>query len=328
MSSNPDYSILLLNLGAPKSISDIRPFLYQLFSDKYIMNFPIPFLQPLFAFIMSRLRSPKVAKHYEQIGGGSPLLEITAKQSKALEKELRTSIDCRVFLGMRYTQPSISLAIKEIHFKSPKQLIALPLYPQYSTATTLSSFMTLRKVLDKVKPDLSVIEIKDWHDFPDYIKCLSLLIREKLNTYPDKDRVHLVFSAHSLPVSLIEKGDPYADQINASVDCILKELSIPNPYHVCYQSKVGPIRWLDPSTEDTIKGIANELNQDILMIPISFVSDHFETDYEIDILYAGQAKAIGIRHFKRTDSLNTHPLFIKALANLVLQYIEGDHLEG
>ncbi len=292
------------------------------------MKFPVPFLQPLFALIMSRLRSPKVAKLYEQIGGGSPLLEITAKQARALEKELRRSIHCRVFLGMRYTQPSISLALKEIHSYSPKQLIALPLYPQYSTATTLSSFMMLRKVLDKVKSSLSVIEIKDWYDFSDYIKTLSLLIQEKLDTYPDKDKVHLVFSAHGLPMSLIEKGDPYADQINISVDSILKELSIPNPYHICYQSKVGPIKWLDPSTENTIKEIANETNQDILMIPISFVSDHFETDYEIDILYAGQAKDLNIRHFKRTDSLNTHPLFIKALANLVLQHIGGDHLEG
>ncbi len=328
MSNNLDYAILLLNLGGPKSIPDIRPFLYQLFSDKYIMKFPVPFLQPLFAFIMSRLRSSKVAKLYEQIGGGSPLLEITAKQAKALEKELHTSIDCRVFLGMRYTQPSIYLALKEIRFNSPKQLIVLPLYPQYSTATTLSSFMMLRKVLGKVKSDLSVIEIKDWHDFSDYIKTMSLLIREKLDTYPDKDRVHLVFSAHGLPMSLIEKGDPYADQVNTSVNHILKELCIPNPYHICYQSKVGPIKWLEPSTEDTIKGIANEPNQDILMIPISFVSDHFETDYEIDILYAGQAKELNIRHFKRTESLNTHPLFIKTLAHLVLQHIEGDRLEG
>lgn len=168
-----------------------------------------------------------------------------------------------------------------------------------------------------------IIKITDWHDFPDYINALSYFIIEKLETFNNKNEVHLVFSAHGLPIRVIERGDPYENQINICVNKIIKNLSLENPYHICYQSKVGPIKWLKPSTTETIKNIAKTEGQDILVIPISFVSDHYETIYEIDLFYAEQAKKLGIRTFKRIDGLNDHPIFIKALSNIVLQHIHG-----
>jgi len=321
--TNGDYAILLMNMGGPSSLNEIQPFLQQLFSDKDIIQFPIPFLQPLFAKMVSKLRAPKVAEHYKEIGGKSPILDLTRKQAKALEEELSKFIKCQVYIGMRYTAPMTSEALDEITKNGHDHIVLCPLYPHYSTTTTQSSFNEYDQQAKSLSTLWKETRIKEWFDFPDYIKALSHLISEKLKTYPDENNVHLCFSAHGLPQSIVDKGDPYPDQIRASVNDIMKDLGIDNRFYICFQSKVGPVKWLEPNTEDVIKEIAQKESQDILMIPISFVSDHFETDYEIDILFSKEAKELGIRNFKRIESLNDHPLFIKALSNLVLHHIKG-----
>ncbi len=310
-------------MGGPADLDDIQPFLYKLFSDKDIVQFPIPFMQTSVAWLISKFRGPKVAEHYKKIGGGSPILEITLKQASAIETELTKYINCRVYVGMRYTKPTISTAIDEILKDRPQELIVLPLYPHYSFSTTLSAFNELQRVMDKNKMDIPITKIENWYDYPDYIYSICTLIKKKLKTFPDKDKVQLLFSAHSVPVSYIDKGDPYSQQITECVDTIVDELSCPNFYHISYQSKVGPIKWLEPTTEETIENIAKLKDQDILVIPISFVSDHFETSYEIDMVYAELARQLEIRHFKRIDSLNDHSFFIKALCNLLLDYMKG-----
>jgi len=318
-----DYALLLMNMGGPTTESDVRPFLYNLFADHDIIQFPIPFLQPVFAWLVSRFRSAKVASKYQLIGGGSPILGLTQKQAVALENELKSSIKCKVYIAMRYSEPSTISAVKAIANNSHNRVVLLPLYPHFSSTTTMSSYHELERVMMQENIEWDTIKIMSWYDFPDYINALASLIKAKLTEFSDPNIVHLTFTAHSLPIRTIEKGDPYAKHISSTVEKVIDELALTNPFHICYQSKVGPVKWLSPSTEEKIKEIAANKDQDILMIPISFVSDHYETNYEIDILYAEQAKEMGIRSFKRINSLNDHPLFIKALSKLTLHHIAG-----
>ncbi len=318
------YAVLLMNMGGPQTINDIQPFLYNLFSDRDIIQFPIPFFQSIFAKLISKLRSPHVAKHYQKIGGGSPILSITTQQALALEIELNKSIHSSVHIAMRYTEPSTDIAIKRIQELQCTKLIILPLYPHYSSTTTGSSFNELQRVLQKIKNMIPVIYIKEWFDNDDYIDALSMLIQEKLSLFDSPSETHIIFSAHSLPLKTVQKGDPYPKQIESTVKRVMIKLSIKNPYYISYQSKVGPIKWLEPSTENTIRNISKQFNHDILMVPISFVSDHYETNYEIDIYYYNIAKSLDIKKFMRVESLNCNSTFISALAKLVLHSIEKD----
>ncbi len=318
---NNSFAVLLLNMGGPSSLSDIKNFLYRLFSDKEIIN--IPFLQNLFAKIISSLRTPYVKKHYQKIGGKSPILELTTKQANKLNKELNKTVNSKVYIGMRYTKPTINDAVNNIINDNHNKLIVLPLYPHFSNSTSLSSINEFNRIIKaKQLNNMQIKIIYHWYDCPDYIKALSLLIKDKLNVYNNKNDVHIVFSAHSIPLSLVNKGDPYPNHINICVEHIINSLNCTNPHHICFQSKIGPIKWLEPSTKSVINNIAERKNQSILVVPISFVSDHYETNYEIDILYANQAKQAGIKHFDRINSLNDHNLFIKALSTIILNNIK------
>ena len=321
------YGILLLNMGGPKTGADIRDFLYRLFSDRDIIE--IPMFQNLMAKWISRFRAPKVKVHYDHIGGGSPILSWTEKQAKGLEEELSKEIECGVYIGMRYTKPFIGEAVVQIKEDVEKWgceagnfcLVSLPLYPHYSRTTTQSSYNELDRVLEGQGWHPEEVRINDWHNFKGYIEVLSSLIRAKLRDYPVEDRsgVHLLFSAHSLPLKVIKEGDPYEEQIQTTMRLVLEELDLENRSHLCYQSKVGPIKWLGPSTEETIKKIGE--GEDILVIPISFVSDHYEVNYEIDIEYGELARGVGVRSFERIESLNANGEFIGALSRVVLDHI-------
>lgn len=322
--TDPEYAILLLNMGGPKKLSDVQPFLYNLFSDNDIIPFPIPFLQPVFAFMVSRLRAPKVVGNYAKMGGGSPILQLTMKQKNALEKELMAQINCKVHIVMRYTEPFTEDVVKELKENLPRYVVLLPLYPHYSTTTTQSSLNEFNRVMEKNNLYIPTITINNWYDHPGYIEALTSLINEKLKDYAEPEKVHILFSAHGLPESIVEKGDPYPEHIKGTVEGVMKDSGLTNPYIICYQSKVGPVKWLEPSTEDTIKKTAEKEDNDILMVPISFVSDHFETDFEIDIEYAEMAKELGVRQFGRIRSLNDNPIFIEALKNIVLESIQKE----
>ncbi len=311
--------ILLLNLGGPENLKAVRPFLYNLFSDRDIIPLGPPFLQKPIAWLISTLRAPKTRKAYSLIGGGSPIREITLEQARLLEKELSGTCNVRTFIGMRYWHPFIEESLREIRKEGIKRVVGLSLYPHFSFATTGSTEKVFLQAASEM--GLTVEMIRSWHDFPPYIRALKERISAAL--HGSSGATTLLFSAHSLPVSFIERGDPYQKQIHETIDLLMEDLrqdGLTLPHYLCYQSRSGPVRWLGPSTEEMLHRLAEEGVKELLAVPISFVSDHIETLYEIDILYRDLATSLGIK-LRRVPSLNSSPLFISALGDLVKKYL-------
>jgi len=321
--------IILLNLGGPDSLQAVRPFLYNLFSDRQIIRLGPSFMQKPLAWLISAIRSKKTEQYYKLVGGKSPILDITKAQAKALEESLNSELTTqnsersfKVFIGMRYWSPFIEDIIPEIYSNGIRKIIALSLYPQYSITTSGSSTSKLKEVLFNYQ--MEAVYISSWHAHPMYIEALvdvikkgieSFAVNAKHRTENAEPEVHVLFSAHSLPQKIIDEGDPYADQTMETIEEILKR--IPLNWHLSYQSKSGPVKWLEPSTENKIRELAGKGVKNLLVVPISFISDHIETLYEIDILYKKLAESLGI-NLKRADSLNTRPAFIKALRDIVI----------
>jgi len=307
-------AVLLLQMGGPDSIADIEPFLYNLFCDRDIINIGPAFLQPLLARLIARRRSGKVAAYYSKIGGKSPIRELTEQQASELEKKLGT--DYRCFVAMRYSRPDAAEALTAIAREGIKRIIALPLYPHFSRATTGSSLNELERVLARSvdRPDLTVV--RQFCDHPQYINSLVEKIKKGLAGIENRSNVQLLFSAHGLPQSFINSGDPYLDQIQITVRLVMESFA-DIPHHLSFQSRAGPVKWLEPSTEDKISELAVKGAGPLLVVPISFVSDHIETLYEIDIQYREEALKHGLNAFHRVESLNTSVQFINCLADLV-----------
>lgn len=311
--------VLLLNLGGPDSLSAVRPFLFNLFSDRDIIRLGPKFLQKPLAYLISTMRHGKTEGFYKQIGGKSPIFEITAAQAGDLEKALNSVGGPRysVFIGMRYWHPLIDDVVPEIHLKGIERLVVLGLYPHYSVATTGSSVSKFKKVVAGLP--IRSIMIPSWHDHPLYIEALVNNIKNGMENFRDSsDPLHLLFSAHSLPARFIEEGDPYVDQIEGTIREVMSKINL--PHHLSYQSRSGPVKWLEPSTDHMIESLAEKGVRNLLVVPISFVSDHIETLYEIDILYRRMAEGLGMR-LERVVSLNTSPLFISALKDIVLKRV-------
>lgn len=307
--------VILLNLGGPERLEDVEPFLFNLFSDRKIIRLsPFPFLQKFIARKIAKSRAPKSQESYRLIGGGSPLKKITAGQGNALEKALSDSGNFKVTMAMRYWQPFARETLKELHESNIRKIVALTLYPHYSVATTGSSLDDLRDVAKDFSPGFEIAEIDAWPEQPEYINRLAETIQEGLDTFSE-GTVAVVYSAHSLPVKFIEEGDPYLDHIKKTIAAIEKITN--KSGHLCFQSRSGPVEWLKPSTPEMLEKLANEGCKKVLMVPVSFVSDHVETLYEIDIQYKEFAYDLGIE-LKRAESLNTHPTFIAAIKKLVL----------
>jgi len=345
--------IILLNLGGPDSLKAVRPFLYNLFSDRKIIKLGPRFLQKPLARLISTLRSKKTEGYYRLIGGKSPILDITNAQAYALEEALNKRAEeqksrraevknpdspihpftdlpfFKVYVGMRYWHPFMEEVIPQIYNDGIKELIAFSLYPQYSLATSGSSLAKFEEVISKYPIKYSCIP--SWHDHPLYIKALVDVIKKGMESFKTDSPIHrftsasggspihILFSAHSLPEKFINAGDPYVKQIMETIAGLIKVM--PLKWHLSYQSKSGPVKWLSPSTDEKLKELAAQNIKNILVVPISFVSDHIETLYEIDILYMQMAKGLGI-NLRRTDSLNTHPLFIEALKHIIIKNIK------
>jgi ferrochelatase len=307
--------VLLLNLGGPEKQDDVEPFLYNLFSDRSIIRLGPFFMQKFIARKIARKRAPSSKANYEKIGGGSPILEITNRQAQALEKTLNTEGRFLVRPCMRYWQPFASEVLAEMAQGGIDRLIALPLYPHYSIATTGSSLADLESVLKKTKNSMVADAIKSWPCQPEYIECLCTRIRAGIDRFAGEE-VELVYSAHSLPKKFIDEGDPYVREIQQTIAAIGEKTGIKGK--LCYQSRSGPVEWLGPSTPDMLKTLADKGCRNILMVPIAFVSDHIETLYEIDMLYKDMASDLGMR-LESTPGLNDDPLFIEGLKKLVLQ---------
>ena len=316
--------VLLFNLGGPETLADVRPFLFNLFSDPEIVRLPIRALQKPLAWLISTTRSRKSSAYYAQIGDGSPLRRITEEQAVALREELaRRGVAANVYVGMRYWRPGAEEAIDRITNDSVTDLILLPLYPQFSVSTTGSSFKDFDARMNE-RGGLSHIRrqyISSWHTHEPYINALAGQIAEEIKQFPDPNpqRVHLLFSAHSVPQSYIKSGDPYLDHTEETVRLVSEKLGNASPIHLSFQSKVGPVKWLEPSTDAKLRELKAQGVGQILAIPISFVSDHIETLYELDILYKKLADEIGINAYRRVPALNCNPAFIEALADLVCE---------
>jgi ferrochelatase len=227
---------------------------------------------------------------------------------------------------MRYWRPSTSDALDAIERDGVKRIVLLPLYPHYSKATTFSSVKEWNNHVQGRGPELNTQLVESYFDYPPYIDACIERINEGLDRFPKerRDAVNILFSAHGTPMKLVRQGDPYSAHIASTMDAILSRGGLTQPNHLCYQSKVGPLKWLEPSTPDTIRRLAGEGIKDMLLVPVAFASDHLETLFELGIEYRRQAKEAGVRQYEVTEGLNDSPTFIKALADLVTERMSGE----
>jgi ferrochelatase len=310
-------AVVLFNLGGPDSLEAVQPFLENLFNDPDI--FKLPFQKTLAKYI-SKKRAPKVQEEYKLIGGKSPLGMWTEKQRKMLQnKFLLYGYNVDVFVAMRYWNPLTEEIVLEVEKNDYEKIILLPLYPHYSISTTGSSFNEWKRYY---KGDSSkLIYIDNYYNHPIYLKALNERISEALQKFPEniRNEVQLVFSAHGTPVSYLKKGDPYSGQITDTIEAVMKLRNNDHEYHLCFQSKVGPAKWLEPATDKMIEELAGKGKKNILIIPVSFVSDHIETLYELDIEYRHVAEKAGIQNYIVTEGLNDLQFFVDALYDLVTE---------
>lgn len=316
--SGSPTGVVLLNLGGPEKPEDVRPFLYNLFSDRQIIRLGPSFLQKPIARFIAWRRAPKSRAAYLKIGGGSPLTRITGEQAAALEGQLTESGRFRVLIAMRYWSPPAREALHELDKAGGRRIIALPLYPHYSVATSGSSFSDLRAAVSEFAEPFEIAEIRSWQTQPRYVQALAATISECRRKFGAED-VQVVYSAHSLPQKFISEGDPYVQHLHETIEAL--EVITGLPGRLCYQSRSGPVEWLSPSTPEMLAELAGQGCKNVLMVPISFVSDHVETLYEIDILYQQEAARLGMR-LLRAASLNLRPEFIAALKELVLEAVK------
>lgn len=321
--TNRRVGIVLFQLGGPDTLEAIEPFLYNLFCDPDIIDFPFARIgrRPL-AKLISTTRSRKVQHHYASIGGGSPIRPNTERQARALERELRRGgIDAHCFVAMRYWHPFTAEAIAQMHAAACDELVLLPLYPQYSSTTTGSSLNEWNRLFGD---DVPVHVVHPFYREAAYLDAVAEKVNEALSRFPSPERAEIVFSAHSVPMSVIEKGDPYQRQIEETVRLLMDRGGWSNPHRLCYQSKVGASRWLQPSLHQTLKVLSAEHVREVCVVPIAFVSDHVETLGEIDHEARHEAHELGITQFEMTGGLNDSPKFIQALTEIVQQALEQE----
>jgi ferrochelatase len=310
-------AVFLMNLGGPRSLAEVEPYLHELFSDPLVVTAPFGPFRPLLAKIISKTRAPSSAEKYALIGGKSPIVEGTEAQARALEKALGPGFSCH--LAMRCGHPNTEEGVREALAAGADRAVALPLYPQYANATTLSSLLELRRLWPRERP---LAEICTWHDHEGYLDASAAALRETLGKVPAelRERVLVVFSAHGLPMSQVRKGDPYPGYIEHSARETARRAGAP-AFQVTYQSKVGPAKWLGPDTVHFLR--ANARGRAVVAVPIAFVSEHLETLYDLDVLAKEAAEEGGASAYLRVPALGTRPDFVAALADVVRRGIAG-----
>jgi len=317
MTSRKKIAVVFFQLGGPDSLEAVSPFLYNLFCDPDIIQLPLGGLlrKPLARFIVWR-RVDHVRHAYEEIGGRSPIGLLTERQARALECALAPHADARVVIAMRYWHPFTNEAIAQLDDFAYDELVLLPLYPQYSFATTGSSLNEWKRCFRSDGRPVRLVE--HFYNHPQYIAALAERISLTLTHSDAPDKATLLFSAHGLPISFIERGDPYQKHVEETVRLVMAKGKWANRHILCYQSRVGRQRWLEPSLLDTLKSCATSGQRHLLVCPVAFVTEHIETLHEINIEAREEAKRLGIEQFEMVPSLNDSPLFISALAELVL----------
>jgi protoporphyrin/coproporphyrin ferrochelatase len=311
-------AVILFNLGGPDKIENVEPFLFNLFNDPAILNLPTLLRYPL-AKLISNRRAPIAKKIYKELGGSSPILKLTEEQSEALETRLNqteTDNEYKCFIVMRCWNPRANDVIKDVQLFNPKEIILMPLYPQYSAATSGSSIKEWKDVCKKNSYKVKTSTICCYPTDQNFINAHTKEIIKKIK---DLKNFKLIFSAHGLPEKNIKKGDPYQWQVEQSVQKIVKNLNIENlDWILSYQSRVGPLKWIGPSTEDIIIE-TSKVGKHIVLVPIAFVSEHSETLVELDIEYKEIADANGCKNYTRVPALGINEDFIKAMSELIIK---------
>lgn len=316
------WGVFFLNMGGPETTDDVEAYLYNIFSDRNIIRLPLSSIlqKPLARFIASR-RTPKVKTRYQMIGGGSPLLKWTRLAASGVKRELSKKYpQVEVFAGMRYTEPYIDEELDAAVDEGCRHLVILPLYPHYCLATTGTALAEVTEWLEDSESDISLSVIRHWHDRPKYIELLRRNIDQAMEKCGAEARPKLIFSAHAIPQKLVDSGDPYLDQVRETAALAGEG----HDYLLTFQSRSGPVAWVGPDTLKTVKMLGHTGVTDIVVVPISFVSDHIETLYEIDIELKEAAEAAGIKNLIRTESFNDDIHFATFLADLVEEKIAGE----
>ncbi|MDB5396312.1 MAG: ferrochelatase [Rhodospirillales bacterium] len=309
-------AIVLFNLGAPDSLEAVRPFLFNLFNDKAIFRLPQPFRSWLAAFVAKR-RAPTAIEIYRHLGGGSPLLPNTDAQATALHRALGGGGDIRVFIAMRYWHPFTTQTVAEVQAWGPDEIILLPLYPQYSTTTTASSLAAWHESARFLRLKTPTKAVCCYPTEPGFVSAVADLIGPALDQAKPFGSPRLLLSAHGLPEKVVKGGDPYQFQCEQTAAAIVARLEIPYlDWQVCYQSRVGPLKWIGPSTEEAIRQAAHD-KRPVVVAPIAFVSEHSETLVEIEIEYRKLAADVGLPYFARVPTVGVASSFIAGLAGLV-----------
>uniref|UniRef100_A0A8C0VBX8 Ferrochelatase n=1 Tax=Cyanistes caeruleus TaxID=156563 RepID=A0A8C0VBX8_CYACU len=322
----------MLNMGGPERLDDVHDFLLRLFLDRDLMTLPA---QNQLAPLIAKRRTPKIQEQYSRIGGGSPIKKWTAVQGEGMVKLLDSmsphTAPHKYYIGFRYVHPLTEEAIADMERDGIERAVAFTQYPQYSCSTTGSSLNAIYRYYNEKgeKPKMKWSIIDRWPTHPLLIQCFADHIQKELNLFPPDKRkeVVILFSAHSLPMSVVNRGDPYPQEVGATVQRVMEKLNYSNPYRLVWQSKVGPMPWLGPQTDETIKGLCQRGKRNMLLVPIAFTSDHIETLYELDIEYAQVlASECGVENIRRAESLNGNPLFSKALADLVCSHLQSNEV--
>lgn len=325
MNLDKPTGLVFLNMGGPDSLPAVRPFLYNLFADRDLIQLPAgALLQKPFAYLISRLRAPKVRVNYAAIGGRSPLLEWTVKQAEGTARQLGSQF--HPFVAMRYWKPRAESCLRQMRQAGIRQAVVLSLYPHYTKATTGSSLKDFARTVARVYPELDYTVIREWYDWPAYLDALANRVQEGLQKFHElvRDEITILFSAHALPQKFIDAGDPYLEHVLSTVRGVMARCG-GNPWRIGFQSRSGPVQWMEPDTLDVLTQLGAEKVPGVLIVPVSFVSDHIETLQEIDFEMRMHAESVGLPRFERAPSLNDHEDFLTALAGLVRHCLE--HLE-
>lgn len=316
--------VLLMQMGGPRSLAEVEPYIQTLFSDPNLVRLPAPiswFRGPLSRRVAKR-RAPEVREQYEKIGGGSPNNDTTMAQAKALEVALEDAGDFRCYAAMTYTPPSTLESMRQGKKDGVTRWIAVSLFPQFSTASTGASLADLDKACAKVGVDpASVTRIVRWGSREDYLDAVAAMTNKALEQAKAAHSAppHLVISAHGVPVSYVKSGDPYVEEVEASVAGLRQRLPADQVCTLAYQSRATPVKWVEPATIDTLKRLGHEGEKNLVVLPISFVNDHIETLFEIDMMLRDDALAAGVEHYTRVPVFNVDPQLTAILRSLVLE---------
>jgi ferrochelatase len=318
--------IALLNFGGPWTLQDVKPFLYRLFANPSVLvGLPAPVRQ-LAAFAIAQVKGPSSVENYRLIGGGSPQLKWTEAQAEGLrllmkeDGNVNRRGEVRIEVGMRSAEPSIENALRRLKDWGAQRLVTLPLFPQFSTTTTGTCLQEVRDALSRLRWSPLTHEVNNWPDHASYVALLRRTLDEAVARAIGErggadDSIHVLFSAHSLPLKIVERGDTYPSDVRRTVEAVAEGLG--HPWSLCFQSRNGRMPWLQPYTEDALTRLGREGVRRVVVVPVSFVSDHIETLYELDMLYRAHALKAGVTHYYRARAFNGDPAFPAVLRSIL-----------